>query len=59
MTEISVSVGCDTRLFRAWIRVLAIAAPLLGADRAMRLARRGVGLIRYRFDGGRWHWYRA
>lgn len=53
--EYSVRIEFKTRAARAWVRLCAIAAPLLGVELMQRLALRGARrLARYRIDGGRW-----
>jgi hypothetical protein len=53
-TEVTVSLRLDTRLYRAWLHVLKVIHPILGPDRTMHWATRGVRLIRLKTDNGPW-----
>lgn len=53
--EHSVRIEFKTRAARAWVRVCALLAPLLGGELTQRMALRGAWrLARYRIEGGRW-----
>ena len=57
MAEVTFVVQYDTRLARAWMHLLRVAAPVIGVRLASRLADYTPRLCRWRsLPNGRWHW---
>lgn len=55
VADYAVRIEFRTLAARAWVRIVALAAPLLGGELAQRIALRGaLRLARYRVDGGPW-----
>ncbi len=55
MASFDVNVTLNTRRARAWLRLIAFIAPIVGTDRAMRWGTWGAyRFTRYRINGGRW-----